>query len=105
MRCWLAALLTSTVACAAHADNQPGEGPRAENQPREGSPRGPENQPREGEGPLVVELFTSQGCSSCPPADQLLSSFVKAGAVSGRPVAALSFHVDYWNDLGWADPI
>jgi len=52
----------------------------------------------------VVELFTSQGCSSCPPADQLLSSFVKAGAVSGRSVAALSFHVDYWNDLGWADP-
>jgi hypothetical protein len=55
-------------------------------------------------GPVVLELFTSQGCSSCPPADRLLSSFVKDGQVAGRQVAALSFHVDYWNDLGWADP-
>jgi hypothetical protein len=54
------------------------------------------------QGPLVLELFTSQGCSSCPPADQLLSKLAKA--TSGRPLAPLSFHVDYWNDLGWADP-
>ena len=59
---------------------------------------------RGAEGPLVLELFTSQGCSSCPPADRLLSSFIKDGEVAGRQVAALSFHVDYWNDLGWADP-
>ncbi|GAB4566642.1 MAG: thioredoxin family protein [Haliangiales bacterium] len=49
--------------------------------------------------PIVLELFTSQGCSSCPPADQLL------GELGARDdVIALSFHVDYWNYLGWEDP-
>jgi len=48
--------------------------------------------------PVVVELFTSQGCSSCPPADAYV------GKLSGRSdVLALSFHVDYWDDLGWRD--
>ncbi len=50
-------------------------------------------------GPLILELFTSQGCSSCPPADRLLSTFAK-----DPDLAPLSFHVDYWNGLGWADP-
>jgi hypothetical protein len=49
--------------------------------------------------PAVVELFTSQGCSSCPPADQWLST-LKAD----KEVIALSFHVNYWNHLGWKDP-
>jgi len=56
------------------------------------------------EGPLVIELFTSQGCSSCPPADALLAKLAATGTVGGRAIAPLSFHVDYWNDLGWADP-
>ncbi len=48
--------------------------------------------------PLVIELFTSQGCSSCPPAEAYL------GHLSSRPdVVALAFHVDYWDDLGWRD--
>ena len=49
---------------------------------------------------IVAELFTSQGCSSCPPADALLREL----AGSRRDVLALGFHVTYWNNLGWADP-
>lgn len=56
------------------------------------------------EAPVLVELFTSQGCSSCPPAEALLGKLAAAGHSDGRPVIALAFHVDYWNDLGWADP-
>ena len=54
--------------------------------------------------PLVIELFTSQGCSSCPPAEALVNQLARAGSLAGRPLAPLAFHVDYWNDLGWADP-
>ncbi len=51
-----------------------------------------------GSRPAVVELFTSQGCSSCPPADALL------GELAARSdVLALAFHVDYWDELGWRD--
>jgi hypothetical protein len=60
--------------------------------------------PPDAEPPVVVELFTSQGCSSCPPADELLAKLAHAGEVNGRRVAPLTFHVDYWNDLGWPDP-
>lgn len=48
--------------------------------------------------PVVLELFTSQSCSSCPPAEALLGEFAQR-----RGILALSFHVDYWNDLGWRD--
>ena len=54
----------------------------------------------DGAVPVVLELFTSQGCSSCPPADALLS---KIGSSTGS-VIPLAYHVDYWNHLGWADP-
>ncbi len=47
--------------------------------------------------PVVVELFTSQGCYSCPPADELLGELIRERA----DVVALEFHVDYWNDLVW----
>jgi hypothetical protein len=52
----------------------------------------------------VVELFTSEGCSSCPPADDLLSEVVAESRATGRRVFPLAFHVDYWDDLGWPDP-
>ncbi|QHS54912.1 DUF1223 domain-containing protein [Mucilaginibacter sp. 14171R-50] len=53
------------------------------------------------QGFAVVELFTSEGCSSCPPADELLAKIRKESA--GKPVYLLAYHVDYWNRLGWKD--
>lgn len=55
-------------------------------------------------GFAVVELFTSQGCNTCPPADKLLSEVIADAKKNSKPVYALSFHVDYWNRLGWKDP-
>ncbi|HEV8581479.1 MAG TPA: DUF1223 domain-containing protein [Thermoanaerobaculia bacterium] len=65
--------------------------------------RGGYGEPGNASGIAVVELFTSQGCSSCPPADRLLSKLAENPAYKGA-VIPLSFHVDYWNYIGWTDP-
>src|SRR6201999_3159856 len=61
-------------------------------------PRGP---PKNQGSPIVVQLFSSEGCSSCPPAEAFLRTVSARGA--GTPFVALEYHVDYWDYLGWKD--
>ena len=53
---------------------------------------------------VIVELFTSEGCSSCPPADSLLWQVHLKETSAGQLIVGISEHVTYWNNLGWKDP-
>src|SRR5271170_7931337 len=64
----------------------------------------PKSEDETGTSVAVVELFTSEGCSSCPPADDLLGEIVTDARKRQQRIYCLSFHVDYWNNLGWSDP-
>lgn len=93
----LPTLVLATAACGTGASD-PARAPTSA-----ATPAAPRATTTADDGPVVVELFTSQGCSSCPPADAVLSRLAREGS-AGRAVAPLAFHVDYWNQLGWTDP-
>ena len=69
-----------------------------------GSSGAARSDPPASSGVALVELFTSEGCSSCPPADALLARLVHESEASGRRIYGLSLHVDYWDRFGWRDP-
>jgi hypothetical protein len=103
---WIPALVLAAAAGSPLVGMHGGTGPTtpagAGSSGAVAGPSGPPTAGAEAGGPVVLELFTSQGCSTCPPADRLLSELGRDG--SAGQVIPLAFHVDYWDRLGWSDP-
>lgn len=100
----LCAVGVTSVACATAVVQRIGVESSAEAAPMSVSNAPPPGKTEANAVPVLVELFTSEGCSSCPSADVVLASLERTQSVAGARIVPLAHHVDYWDGIGWPDP-